>query len=79
MKLFTTNTTKKIEQQAIDDLITDALEGGVTAQWCDGVRLSKKPKEDFEWNSEVITRGGELMLKAEGKWQKLKEYKDDFL
>lgn len=74
MKTFTVTKTHEITAEEIDDIMTTALEGGIT-YWCGEVRVREhfEPKEDYNYASEVISRGGVLQLwdSEEEKWLNL--------
>jgi hypothetical protein len=63
MKYYTIESRREVSQEQIDDLLADALEHGIY-YWCGEVRIKKgfKPKQKYNYLSEVITRGGVLEL-----------------
>lgn len=63
MKTFEIKTVQVVTQEQIDDVVTTALEGGIS-YWCDGVRIKEgfEPKEEYKYLSDVLTRGGLLEL-----------------
>lgn len=69
MKTFEIKTVQVVPQEQIDDVLTDALEHGIS-YWCDGVEIKKKPEEECKYASDVLTRGGTLRLhdRMDGKW-----------
>lgn len=60
-KTFEIRTVQTVSAEEIDDIITTALEGGIT-YWCGGARVKVEPEEDYTYLSEVLTRGGTLEL-----------------
>jgi len=68
MHNLTVKKTIKVTDENIDDLMCDALEGGIT-YWCDRVDVVG----DYlgEYASDQISRGGELILydaESDDKW-----------
>lgn len=54
-----------ITQEMVDDLISAAFDGGIT-YWCDCVQIVDRPTEDdYEYTSDVVSRGGTLSLSSE--------------
>ena len=67
---------ERITSEQIDDMLTDAFEGGMTAQWCDELSIAKDPaflNDSIDYMQQVIALGGVLELHEEGedKWHRL--------
>ena len=62
MKTFEIVTKKTVTQEQVENILTDAFEGGVMTDWCEGVVIVKEPEEQYDYASEVLTRGGELSI-----------------
>jgi hypothetical protein len=63
---MTTTTVKfsvplKITSEQIDDILTDAFEGGST-HWINRIRVFEKNFFDADYASEVVSRGGGVWL-----------------
>lgn len=70
-KIFKVSYERTIElsQKDIDDLITDAFEGGIN-YWCGKVEVKGEYKEEYA--SDQISRGGTLILydrETDNKWE----------
>ena len=50
----------KLTNENIDDILTSALEGGVTAEWCCNVKVIGEYLGEYA--SEQISRGGQLLF-----------------
>ena len=61
---FKVKTEFEVTNQMVDDLLCTAFEGG-SNYWCDKVTAVDWP-EGAEWASDVLTRGGELIIYHEG-------------
>lgn len=64
MKTFTIESSYTVTQEDVDDIVSTALEGGIT-YWCDTVRVKDNllnPPEDFDYLSYALTRGFDLEL-----------------
>lgn len=53
-----------MSDRMVDDLMVTALEGGIN-YWCDGVTVATKPESDYTYASDVISRGGSLIIHSE--------------
>lgn len=53
-----------MSDRMVDDLMVTALEGGIN-YWCDGVTVATKPESDYTYASDVISRGGTLLIHSE--------------
>lgn len=62
MKTYEIVRKQTVTQEQIDDVLTDAFEGGVMADWCQGIVIVDEPDEEYQYASEVITRGGKLKI-----------------
>lgn len=56
----------KINDLQIDDLVCNALEGGIN-YWCTKVTVKDNDYKGGEWASDVISRGGVLILHDAGE------------
>lgn len=80
MKEYEIQTTQRVTDEQIDDVLATAFEGGIT-YWCDAVRIRQKPSDDYDYASQVLTREGTLEIheteeydpetKSYGKWHLL--------
>lgn len=50
--------------QMVDDLMITAFEGGIN-YWCNGISVASNPQSDYTYGSEVISRGGSLLIHSE--------------
>lgn len=71
MKSFQIPHTTSITEEQIDDIMTTALEGGIT-YWAAGCVVKDQPEgaAEIHWASEVISKGGSVKIldREDGKW-----------
>ena len=60
----------QFDDQLIDDLLSTCFEGGST-YWCDRVKVKDGDYKGADFASEVISKGGTLLLYAEGSAHEL--------
>lgn len=70
MKHYTIESKRQVTQQEVDDVVTTALEGGIT-YWCDAAETDYDLGDGYL--SEVLTRGGDIKLHdaEDDKWYTL--------
>jgi hypothetical protein len=61
MRTFEIINKVTVFDQAIDDILTTAFEGGIN-YWCGKVEVGKSPRTSTGYMSDVISNGGTLML-----------------
>lgn len=62
-----------VTEEQIDDIMTTALEGGIT-YWAAGCVVKDQPEgSDIHWASEVISKGGSVKIldREEATWHTL--------
>lgn len=64
MKKFVINVPIEVTQQDVDDIMVTALEGGIN-YWCEGIEVVNNDYKGGEYGSDVISRGGTLILSVE--------------
>ena len=62
MKTFDIVTKRTVTQEDVDFLLDAALAGGMMADWCDLAEIGNEPTEKHSYLSEILTRGGDLVL-----------------
>lgn len=63
MKTFEINVKRTVSREDVDFVLDAALSGGPMADWCESADIGKKPtEENYGYTSEVLTRGGTLLL-----------------
>lgn len=67
MKEYTIEVEFKVSQQDVDNILDSAINW--CSYWCDEMVVSKKPDEKIEFQSEIITRGGELTFKIDEEYE----------
>lgn len=70
MKHYTITSSREVNQEQVDDVLTTALEGGIT-YWCDKVTTTTDLGDKYL--SEMLTRGATLEFHdaEEDKWHQL--------
>jgi len=63
---FKIETEIAVTQENIDDILCTAFEGGIN-YWCDKIRVKNEDYKGVTFASDVISRGGELILLFEGE------------
>ena len=62
MKTFDIVTKRTVTQEDVDFLLDAALAGPMMADWCDLAEIGNEPTENYSYLSEILTRGGDLVL-----------------